>query len=187
MSHWPNISCIYTRGIYVHLSARYEVSMKNAVTGTDVHRCWHQWWWQWCQWHMMDQSWLHWLIGMYAKWTKNAIKMGVNNSICTYLGFLSTKRETHWRTLWNLSNLFPKLFQGWGGVDHERVGWVMEGVGGSWRGGVGQGGVGWVGHAGVGWGHVGVRWVMQDVVGHEGVGWIIQGWSGLWIIWSVTS
>ena len=37
---------------------------------------------------------------------------------------------------------------GWGGVGHVGVGWVMQGWGGSCRGGVGggscRGGVGWV-------------------------------------------
>ena len=64
-------------GVYIHVSARYEVSMSNAVTGTAVHRWQHQWqwwWWhqRWWQWHMMDKSWLHRLLGMYAKWAKNS-------------------------------------------------------------------------------------------------------------------
>ena len=62
-------------GIYVHVSARYEVSMSNAVTGTAVHRWQHHWWW-WRQWwwqqHVTDKSWLHRLIGMYAKWAKKS-------------------------------------------------------------------------------------------------------------------
>ena len=33
---------------------------------------------------------------------------------------------------------------------HVGVGWVMQGWGGSYRGGVGHVGVGWVGHVGVG-------------------------------------
>ena len=28
--------------------------------------------------------------------------------------FLSNKRETQWRTPWNPSHFFPKMFQGWG-------------------------------------------------------------------------
>ena len=44
-----------------------------------------------------------------------------------------------------------------GGVGHVWVGWVMQGWGGSCRGGVGH--VGWVGYV--------------------GVGWVMQGWGGL--------
>ena len=43
------------------------------------------------------------------------------------------------------------------------VGWVMQGWGGSYRGGVG---------------HTRVEWVMQGRVGHTGVGWVIQWWGG---------
>ena len=46
----------------------------------------------------------------------------------------------------------PKMYQGWGGVGHVEVGWVMQGLGGV--------------------GHVGVGWVMQEwgEVGQVGVG-----------------
>ena len=71
--------------IYVHISTRYEVSMSNVVTATAVHRQQHQWWWQqwwWYQWwwqqHKTDKSWLHRLIGMYAKWAK---KMEFQNDL----------------------------------------------------------------------------------------------------------
>ena len=52
---------------------------------------------------------------------------------------------------------------------HTGVGWVMQGWGGSYRGGVAHAGVGWVMQ---GWGvvgHVEVQWVMQ----------FMQGWGGL--------
>ena len=52
-------------------------------------------------------------------------------------------------------------------MGHVGVGWVMQGWGGSCRGGMSHPGVGWggscwggVGHVGVGWGHAGVGWVM---------------------------
>ena len=76
----------YILGVYLHVSARHEVSMIKAVTGTAVHRHQHQWWqqWRWCQWqhqrrwqwHTTDKSWLHRLIGMYAKWAKKEKPMG---------------------------------------------------------------------------------------------------------------
>ena len=42
-------------------------------------------------------------------------------------------------------------------MGHTGVGWVMQGCGGSCRGGVG--------HVGVGVGHAGVQWVMQGCGG----------------------
>ena len=50
------------------------------------------------------------------------------------------------------------------------VGWVMQGWGGSYRGGVDHTGVGWVIQ---GWG-----WSQRGGVGHAGVKWVMQGWGG---------
>ena len=51
-----------------------------------------------------------------------------------------------------------------------RVGWVMQGWGGSCRDGVDHTGVAWVIQ---GWG-----WSQRDGVGHAGVKWVMQGWDG---------
>ena len=68
--------------------------------------------------------------------------------------------------------LYPKMYQGWGGVGHEEVvvGWVMKGWGGvGWGGscrvwwvmqGCGGSRRGVVGHTGVGVSHAGLGWVM---------------------------
>ena len=82
-------------------------------------------------------------------------------------------------------------------MDHTGVGWVMQGRGSSYRGGVGQAEVGWVmqgwvGHAGLGWGGVGMGWVCRCGVGwggscrmgsgassRGGVRWVIQRWNGV--------
>ena len=60
----------------MHISARYKVSVINGLTEPAVH-IWHQWQWQY-QWpwrrHTTDKSWLHRLIGMYAKLAKNCIQ-----------------------------------------------------------------------------------------------------------------
>ena len=50
------------------------------------------------------------------------------------------------------------------------MGWVMQGWGGSYRGGVDHTGVGWVIQ---GWG-----WSQRGGVGHAGVKWVMQGWGG---------
>ena len=86
--------------------------------------------------------------------------------------YLSTDREIWWRTPWNQSHLCPKLFQGWGGVDHAGVGWVIQGWGGVGHrefGGSCRGGVDCVMH---GWG---------------GVDWVMQGWGGAGEIIDVAS
>ena len=56
-------------GAYVHICARYKVSVIKPVDRT-VHRWW-QCWWQHQQWHTKDNSWLHRLIcyqQMSQKW-----------------------------------------------------------------------------------------------------------------------
>ena len=52
------------------------------------------------------------------------------------------------------------------------VGWVIQGWGGSCRGGVD--------HTGVGVGHAGVEWVIQGWGGSQRGGWVMQGWGGLY-------
>ena len=51
-------------GEYLHIFARYEVSMIKAITRTAVHRQHRR---RWCQWHMLDKAWLHRLITKWAK------------------------------------------------------------------------------------------------------------------------
>ena len=55
-------------------------------------------------------------------------------------------------------------------MGHAGVRWVMQGWGGSYRGGVDHTGVGWVIQ---GWG-----WSQRGGVGHAGVKWVMQEWSG---------
>ena len=77
--HIDSIFHVHILEVYVHVSARYKVSMSNAVTGIAVHRWWHQ---RWRQQHTMDKSWLHRLIGMYAKWAnKNAFQSKSYNKL----------------------------------------------------------------------------------------------------------
>ena len=58
------------------------------------------------------------------------------------------------------------MYQGWGGVCHEGVGWVMEGWGGVGHGGeVCYGGVGWC--------------VSRRRVCHGVVGCVMEGWGGV--------
>ena len=61
-SHWPTISCAYTRGIDTYIYKT--VSMIKAVTGRAVHRQCQQ---HGRQHHMMDRAWLHRLITKWAK------------------------------------------------------------------------------------------------------------------------
>ena len=77
-------------------------------------------------------------------------------------------------------------------MGHAGVGWVIQGWGVSYRGGVGHTGVGgmiyvgWSGLYSSGVGHAGVGWVMQGWgvsnmggVGHVGVGWGGTWWDGV--------
>ena len=52
------------------------------------------------------------------------------------------------------------------------MGWVMQGWGGSYRGGVGHAGVGQIIQ---GWGRVGHARVVWDGSFRGGVGWVMQG------------
>ena len=54
-------------------------------------------------------------------------------------------------------------------MGHAGVGWVMQGWGGSYRGGVDHTEVGWVIK---GWG-----WSQRGGVGHARVKWVMQGWG----------
>ena len=64
-------------------------------------------------------------------------------------------------------------------MDHTGVGWVMQGRGGSYRGGVGNAGVGGSCQVGVVWGwggYVGVGWGGSCRVGsyRGGMGWVMK-------------
>ena len=61
---------VHILGAYVHICAKYKVSVMKPLDRRTVHRWW-QWRQQWCQrWHTTDNSWLYRLLGMTAKWAK---------------------------------------------------------------------------------------------------------------------
>ena len=73
---------VHILGAYVHICAKYEVSVIKPVDRRTVHRWWCQQQWQWRQWwYTMDNSWLYRLLGRTAKWAKNIWHCKV---ICDY-------------------------------------------------------------------------------------------------------
>ena len=76
-------------GVYVHIPARYEVSMINAITGTAVHRQ-HQWWWWW--------QWRHqWVWTILAQCGTTSISTGFIYNISLYNLKALTRPYVKWR------------------------------------------------------------------------------------------
>ena len=95
---------VHILGAYVHICAKYEVSVIKPVDGRTVHRQW-QWQQQRRQWrHTTDNSWLYRLIGMTAIWANNN-RQWVAKVASDWLSLVQSEKIMVW------SDWFENLFR----------------------------------------------------------------------------